>query len=146
MLASFGAFVAAAAAFGFVAHQIIGQVAWSLLSVEQRAAVKDRFLFSSRDTLEKAATWPDEIKHAPLYAWTQPLHYINLNDHPPDQCTGKRFKAAEPNLLSACFNYTVRMTGPHPSRETFAFMVHFISDLHMPLHGSLYLLQWGLDV
>jgi hypothetical protein len=95
------------------------------------------------------ATWADKIRmHA---RWSAPLHFINpTNDHPPDNCLypgpegwdGK----ANANVLDAVHNVssilidfaqgssTSGAAAPELALEALKFLIHFVGDMHQPLH------------
>jgi hypothetical protein len=83
--------------------------------------------------------------------WAQPLHFFNTKDHPPVYCqTYKDFMLGSedgPNLVQAARNYTqaldeqIRRNQDKPlnydqQAQILSFMVHFLTDLHQPLHVS----------
>jgi hypothetical protein len=100
--------------------------------------------------LAPVATWADKFKYQ--MRWSASLHYINaLDDHPPQSCTfpGARGWAGRQggNVLSAIRNVTNILeqqavpsdigAGGHPdvlANEALKFLVHFLGDMHMPLH------------
>lgn len=71
--------------------------------------------------------------------WSAPLHYVNSHgDHPSDHCV---FGAegwdgpAGMNVLSAVRNTTLWLDhGYEGAEEALKFLVHFMGDLHQPLH------------
>ena len=69
------------------------------------------------------------------------MHYVNpLNDKPPNNCS-TAYVQTKINLLSAIHNYTNRLDPKNdldfwPRAEALRFLVHFIGDLHQPLHGK----------
>lgn len=106
-------------------------------------------------SLKDVATWADEIKRRPEYRFTSRLHYVNPEDDEPARC-GYEYKRDCPNgnqcIIGALFNYTRRIENestsvsknsndttllPKPARiEALKFLVHFVGDLHQPLHVS----------
>jgi len=103
--------------------------------------------------LATVATWADKIRfHA---RWSAPLHFINaLGDHPPDTCVfpgpegwGGKERA---NVLDAVHNVSSILTdfvsgslspaatagAPELAQEALKFLIHFVGDMHQPLHLS----------
>lgn len=93
------------------------------------------------------ATWADRVRYLPQYRWTASLHYVNgKDDYPSQTCAfpgsggwkGGRGK----NLLAGIRNVTgILQTSDgeeeeigSPVNEALKFLVHFMGDLHMPLH------------
>jgi hypothetical protein len=83
--------------------------------------------------------------------WSAPLHYIGaLSDHPPDSCLfpGERGWAGRKggNVLGAVRNTTDILRDwvathdtntaydSEAANEALKFLIHFLGDLHMPLH------------
>jgi S1/P1 Nuclease len=98
--------------------------------------------------LSSVATWADKIRfHA---RWSAPLHFINGNgDHPPKDC---RFPGPDgwggkerANVLDAIHNVSSILTdfvqgsssaagAPESAQEALKFLIHFVGDMHQPLH------------
>lgn len=71
--------------------------------------------------------------------WSGPLHYVNgIGDHPSDHCVfGEEGWAGAPghNLLSAVRNTTMWLANEYDgAEEALKFLVHFMGDIHQPLH------------
>jgi S1/P1 Nuclease len=84
--------------------------------------------------------------------WSAPLHYVNgLDDHPPETCAfpGPRGWGGKQggNVLGAIRNVTnileewdipaydvATNDSDDLANEALKFLVHFMGDLHMPLH------------
>lgn len=90
-------------------------------------------------TIEQASYWPDCIKGLKdRFSYASSWHYQNVNICKPfDQ------KAACPdgNCVSAQIDRNARLLADRtlPDRErlmALAFLVHFMGDLHMPLHAG----------
>lgn len=87
--------------------------------------------------LAKIASWADKIKYR--MRWSSALHYVNGNgDHPPSKCVfGEQGWQGAPriNVLSAIQNTTQWLLDGNPGAdEALKFLVHFMGDMHMPLH------------
>lgn len=87
--------------------------------------------------LAKVAAWADQIKGR--MRWSSALHYVNGNgDHPPATCVfGEQGWQGSPriNVLSAIQNTTEWLLDGRPGAdEALKFLVHFMGDMHMPLH------------
>jgi hypothetical protein len=97
--------------------------------------------------LAPIATWADRVRYLPQYRWTAPLHYVNgKDDYPSETCAfpgsggwkGGRGK----NLLAGIRNATGILEAWDGEEEEIGsmvnealkFLVHFMGDLHMPLH------------
>ncbi|KAI8597639.1 S1/P1 nuclease [Dissophora ornata] len=97
--------------------------------------------------LAKAAPWADTIKGQAKYRWASVYHFVNTpGDNPPDACkfeyvyAGKDLVNGVLNMTSQLLHYKlVEPTTPEEkaSREdALRFFVHFMGDIHQPLHAS----------
>ncbi|GLB39346.1 putative S1/P1 Nuclease [Lyophyllum shimeji] len=98
--------------------------------------------------LAPIAAWADKVRYH--MRWSAPLHYVGaLDDHPSQTCAfpGQRGWAGAKghNVLGAVRNVTGLLedyvSDAHGSavrhdaaNEALKFLVHFLGDLHMPLH------------
>ena len=103
-----------------------------------RSALLDTPTCAAR-TIEQASHWADCVRAMKdRFSYTAPWHYQNVNICKPfDQ------KAVCPdgNCVSAQIDRNARLLGDRtlPDRErlmALAFLVHFMGDLHMPLHAG----------
>lgn len=146
--------------WGNVGHSAIANVAYRTLSPHTRQAVllilraaeehqseSDKEKEDGAAVFEAAATWADAVKHTSKYLFSGPLHYANPDDDEPSRCElvgkgGSSFCPDEtsPCLLGALKNYTNRLTLPSAAAKDAAeaakFVMHFVGDLHQPLHMS----------
>lgn len=127
-------------------HRIVARIAEANLTPEARRLVRDLLGDAS---LSDVATWADEIKSRPEWRWTGPLHYVNVPDDavafdvnrdcPPTGC-----------VVSAIYDYARRLRDAGLAREERAealrFLVHFVGDVHQPLHVSRASDRGGNDV
>jgi len=81
--------------------------------------------------------WADNIKRVPEWIFSSAYHYVNI---PPTSCDYSHIrdcKVPSPGcVVSAISNYTTRMTSQtfQQAKDAFRFAVHFIADIHQPLH------------
>ena len=92
--------------------------------------------------ISRISSWADEVRNAnnnPYYPWSAPYHYVNTAAY---QCT---YIPALNCANDACVdgavrNYTQRSFDSSLSStqrmEALMFLVHFIGDLHQPLHAG----------
>ncbi|KAI0659348.1 phospholipase C/P1 nuclease domain-containing protein [Cubamyces menziesii] len=98
--------------------------------------------------LASIAAWADQVRTRPEYRYTAPMHYINaLDDSPPHSCAfpGKQGWQGPPtaNILAALANVTSVLRSfargersPDAAEEALKFLVHFMGEMHQPLHIS----------
>jgi len=127
--------------WGKEGHEAIAQVASTRLSSRAQSGVKK---YLGGKTLEQIAPFPDDYDHTPQGRWSGPLHYCNL----PRTATQyeSRYCPIPPGcVVAAIQNYTQRLiaegtTGPVCNYQQgvepcpLEFLVHFVGDIHQPLH------------
>jgi hypothetical protein len=142
-----------AAAWGDVGHKVTALIAYPRLNPKAKAAV-DAILAADTDTLTapdfaSRATWADKWRtgHRETAAW----HFVDLELDTPDlnaACFG--FPKLDGKLASAgpaqdCvidkideFEAELKAAGTTPAEKLLAlkFLMHFVGDLHQPLHAS----------
>jgi len=122
--------------WGKEGHAIIAQIAWDELSPEAKTEIRTLL----GDTgLPEIASWADSVRHEPNYKWSAPLHYVNMpadadayvheRDCPPQGC-----------VVSAIDRFATVLAdhdkSPQERGEALMFIVHFVGDVHQPLHGG----------
>jgi hypothetical protein len=136
-----------AAAYWEYGHQSVAAVAWAQMQPGTRRAVA-RLLAQGRSldtptcpvtTIEQASIWADCIK--PLgerFTYAYSWHYQNV-----DICKPFDLKAPckDGNCVSAQIERNARLLADPqvPQREkliALAFLVHFVGDLHQPMHAG----------
>lgn len=125
-----------ARAWGPDGHRATALLAQSRLSVEAEAGVR---ALLGNDSLASVASWADEQRNNPAWAWSTPLHYANTPYFACDfvmarDCPGGRC------VVGAVANYTQRLGDaslPLLQRQQALYMVvHLLGDIHQPLHVS----------
>ncbi|KAK7041407.1 hypothetical protein VNI00_009273 [Paramarasmius palmivorus] len=136
--------------WGAAGHEIVATIAQIHLHPEVLPKICEILDFSSNDPtkpechLAPISTWADKFKYR--MRWSAPLHYVGaLDDYPSETCAfpgdrgwaGKRFI----NVLGGIRNTTDLLEGYvtgeqdiTTANEALKFLVHFLGDLHMPLH------------
>jgi hypothetical protein len=119
-------------AWGKTGHRVVAALADPQLSGLARAHVKELL---GVESLDEAATWPDDMRSAPGLFWQKtatPWHYVTLNgviyDHAPSEGDAlealNRFRAT---LLNSKASLTDKQLA-------LRFIIHLVGDLHQPLH------------
>jgi hypothetical protein len=122
-----------ALAWGKTGHRVVAAIADTQLSGLARAHVRE--ILGPGESLDEAATWPDDMRSDPASFWQKtasPWHYVTLNgtsyDHAP----------SEGDALQALNHYRAVLEDPKASLEekqlALRFVVHIVGDLHQPLH------------
>jgi len=128
---------AAAFAWGAEGHHIIARIAASELTPKAQAAVADLLGGDAAAGMIGVSTWADEIR--PSRPETAPWHYVDI------ESTSPGYDAARDCPDSACvvaqIERDAKIIGDpaisKPIRaEALRFLIHFVGDLHQPLHSA----------
>ncbi len=133
-------------AWGRDGHRITGYIAENFLKPHARAAVGE--LLDGK-SLADVSTWADEIKRDPSYRWASPLHYTNIEPG-ADAFDMQRDCPEKGCVVSAIIKYSRVLRDKTASREqrveALKFLVHFVGDIHQPLHAGLARDRGGNDI
>ena len=123
-----------AAAWGPQGHRVIARVALERLTPEARAAIKD--LLHPGDTLFDIAPWADHEGHD-VFPGSAPWHYVNIPITDARYRDGRDARRAD-NVVHKIEHYRQVLAdrkASHQDRQTaLLFLVHFVADVHQPLH------------
>lgn len=134
--------------WGKTGHRVVGEVAGKYLSKKARKAVADLL---GGETLAEVANYADAIKSDPVYRKYSPWHYVNF---PLDKDYQEVSPSPQGDVITAIERSIAVLEDPSTSREDKAFylklLIHFIGDLHQPMHigqaedrgGNDIQLQW----
>jgi hypothetical protein len=134
-----------ALAWGKTGHRVVAAIADTQLSGLARAHVRE--ILGGAESLDEAATWPDEMRSAPGVFWQKtatPWHYVTLDgityDHAPP----------EGDALKALVHFRAVLQDPNASladkQLALRFVVHLVGDLHQPMHVGKCCDRGGNDV
>jgi len=144
-LAAWGA-PSEAQAWGGDGHRLIADLAYARLSAPVRAEI-DRLLASDADgqiegcplaSFADASVWPDCARGTEAYAFSSPFHYDSVplcGEKPkvaycPDgNCATEAIKRYRAILADRARPDAERL-------EALSFVVHFVQDIHQPLHAN----------
>jgi heat shock protein HspQ len=118
-------------AWGANGHRVVGRVAEHHLSP---AAARGVACILGGESLAQAATWPDEIRSDPSWSRATPWHFVSVDD-------GESYdpaKSPEGDVVQAIDRFSKLLRDPQADRtaktEALRFLVHFVGDIHQPLH------------
>ena len=133
-----------ALAWGKTGHRVVAALADAQLSGLARAHVKK---ILGVESLDEAATWPDDMRSAPAQFWQKtatPWHYVTLNGIIYDRAP------PEGDALEALNRFRATLQDPNASigdkQLALRFVVHLVGDLHQPLHAGKCCDKGGNDV
>lgn len=162
-------------AWGKDGHVIVANLAWRLLSNATRSSLTDILSISAYgidadcteacSPLAQIADWADAARYTRAYHWTAPLHYIDVRqepcpirtrrhsgtecyfnytrDCPDDMCVA----GAIVNDTRAVMRGNAAGAGPTEAQRTsLMFLIHFVGDIHQPLHCSRAADKGGNDI
>lgn len=135
-------------AWGPIGHRVVAQLAEARLSPVARAKIK---VLLGKQTLADVANWPDLIRSDPKWEHAAPWHYVTVED-------GKSYDpksvSKQGDVIEAIERFTRYLADPkYPQdkkAEAVKFLVHFVGDIHQPLHvgrgedhgGNMIALDW----
>ena len=124
-------------AWGQTGHRITGALAEPLLSAEAQQLVRGLL---GPESLAEASTWADEMRSAPGTFWQKtanPWHYVTV---PKGQDYDEAGAPPEGDAVTALARYRARLLDPSLAlvarQEALRLIVHYIGDLHQPLHAG----------
>jgi hypothetical protein len=116
-------------------HSLIARIADSQLTPAARRRVVE--ILGPDKTMSSVASWADEVRHTRTE--TGSWHFVNIpNDK--SHLDMERDCAKGDCIISAIIRFRQVMKDPatpvEQRREALMFLIHFIGDLHQPLHSS----------
>jgi len=121
-----------AGAWDNTGHRVVAQLAETQLSPIAQAKLK---LILGKESLADLANWADWIKSDPQWQHAWHWHFLSVED-------GKSYDPKDASksgdVIDAIQRFSRELADakmpPHKRREAVAFLVHFVGDIHMPLH------------
>lgn len=121
-----------ASAYGAKGHRIAGEIADLYLCADARKAIQK---IAPDYTLAEAGLWADRIRSVAAWDRARTWHYINV---PDGMSVSGTPRLSSGDVLSAINRFERELADPTLStaarRQAFLFLVHFIPDIHQPLH------------
>jgi hypothetical protein len=118
--------------FGVAGHSVASAVAESHLCVRAREAVAR---LSGGQSLAELSRWADQIRYVSAWEHTAPWHYMNIPDNEP---LARHRTPERGDVLWAINEFTQRLGDesltPEDRADALRFVVHFVVDIHQPLH------------
>lgn len=126
------------ASWGRTGHRTIGKLAANHLTPKAQAAVQQ---ILGNESLADVSSWADELRGQEKYKSTSTWHFLNL----PLGLNYADFEKAvkekkEESVYTAFMQTQATLKDKNASQESKAealkFLVHFVGDLHQPMHIS----------
>ena len=87
------------------------------------------------DPLAKLANWPDSIRSDKNWDYAKPWHYISIDD---DEVFNGLLRNEAGDILQALSDFEKKLRDKTISMQekwqALAFYIHFVGDIHQPLH------------
>lgn len=136
-----------ARAWGEFGHRTTGEIALANVKPETRAAIARLIAYQSQlgtpdcriRNLQDATVWPDCVRSASWrWGYTAAWHYRTA---PICEAYNARANCSGGNCVTAQIERNQRILAdeslpPNVRLEAMAFLVHFVGDVHMPLHSG----------
>jgi hypothetical protein len=129
-----------ALAWGSEGHRIVAEIAEQYLEPETARQIRELLAIENATTLGQVSTWADEIR--PQRRDTARWHFVDIPIDPPAG-TPAAYDAGRDCPRGDCVVAAIgRFAGvlgdktapPRERLEALKFVVHFVADLHQPLH------------
>lgn len=125
-------FMDGARAWGPIGHRIVGQIAEDNLTPKSKKAVKQLL---GDQSLAQVSTWADIIRSDPNWAHAKPWHFVDIPDGENYNTIPKDPKG---DIVVAITDYVNTLKSKTAADEekiiALKFLVHFVGDIHQPLH------------
>jgi hypothetical protein len=122
-------------AWGRLGHRVIAKLAERHLTDRAKAEIKA--LLESGESLADCSTWADEVRGRMRH--TAPWHYVDVPLDEPRYddkfaADDSRYGYIVPKIRELRATLKDRSKPAEERRQALRFLVHFIEDLHMPMH------------
>jgi hypothetical protein len=138
-------------AWGSDGHSAIGILAISQLQPDALTELENIVNPLTKQAMIEACNWPDDKRETEEWAWSAPLHYINIprnetvysesRDCPEE--SGHQHHPQRPKQLCATQgikHYASELSSQEATTlqrwQAFAWLCHLVGDLHQPLHAG----------
>jgi len=131
--------------WGGEGHSLVARIAWSELTPSVQAKVTE--ILGPGVTIQSVASWADQIRNQ--RSQSGPWHYIDIpinqphldmaRDCPKGDCVITKIEEFQKKLRDPAVQGVER-------REALLFLIHFVGDMHQPLHSSDNADKGGNDV
>ncbi len=128
-------------AWGPLGHRIVARLAEAQLTPQARAEAQKLLALRGARHLADIAVWADDLRDIDpaLFQRTKRLHFVNFHSRdciyePPRDCRHGECAVAAIDKYSAIL--ADHANSQAARAEALAFVVHFVGDIHQPLHAD----------
>lgn len=142
-----------ASAWGFSGHRIVAEIAYQRLEPDVKLKVDALVGAAGEPSLAEASTWPDRALYqdegeSELYRFSTKFHYVNFSTELPisyDNIAPACVVNSSDGELNGCALFAIEgyrsvlesQGADELARwEALLFIVHFVGDIHQPLHAG----------
>ncbi len=119
-------------AWGALGHQIVANVAEATLTSQAKAEVAKLI---PNQKLADISNWPDQVRSTPAYKYTAPWHFADIPDGESYETISHDPKGDVVQALEKQIEVLKNTQTTVQERiEALKFVVHFMGDIHQPLH------------
>lgn len=124
-------------AWGYKGHATVADIAWHYLTPEAQQQVTALLKANGFESLTDAANWPDRVRKDDEFKHTGNWHYINL-PHGAEHYSSARDcqQGCAVSALNMMLKQLAESSDVKKRAQALAFVVHFVGDIHQPLHVS----------
>jgi hypothetical protein len=126
-------------AWGPHGHEVVAEIAARELDPAARAEVERLLGDRASNAMREAATWADEIRSEPQWRHTGSWHYLNFQRgdcsyDPRHNC--RKGGCVVGALERETRTLANRKAGARERANALRFVIHFVGDVHQPLHAG----------
>ncbi|PMD62936.1 S1/P1 nuclease [Hyaloscypha bicolor E] len=129
-----------ALAWGTLGHETVAFIAQNFVAADTKVFLSSILQDTSTEYLAKVATWADSFRYTKAGKFSEPFHFIDAEDNPPDSCsvTYSRDCGKSGCVVGAIQNYTTQLLDSSLDKGTInmAAKKQFVGDIHQPLHDE----------
>lgn len=122
-------------AYGGIGHQAFCEIAYNLVQPATRARLDQMVAeHPDYDNFGSLCSWADHIKSQDRWDWAKPHHYVNF---PRSEAKVVAENCGSKGCILSAIQHHYDVLKHDPSDwVALAFLVHFMGDLHQPMHVS----------
>ncbi|MDD3322231.1 MAG: S1/P1 nuclease [Paludibacter sp.] len=121
-------------AYDAVGHRTVADIAYNNLTLKAKKQL-DNIL--GKHGIIYASTWADEVRSDKKYVYSYQWHYQNLKDNMSEKDIKMLLanpKAEGEHLFYALDSLRGELKKDRKNVEALKFLIHFVGDLHQPMH------------
>ena len=121
-------------AWGAIGHRIVGKIAEDNLTPKAKESIA---LLLPGQTLADVSTWADMIRSDPNWVVAKPWHFLDIADGQTYDSSSAPTQGNVITAITAMVNTLKNPSAPLAEKQNaLKFIVHFVGDIHQPLHAG----------